>query len=101
MQGKPYEVGQAGFVKLDKKFEGLITKVKDKPEGGQIMGSIVPNDQWVVFLAKDNAFAGPDGAIYAYLDRCVALGADPEQVRAVETLIARIEQWREVHPDLL
>ena len=36
-------------MKLDKKFVGQITKVKD--------GSIVGEDEYVVFLAKDTAFA--------------------------------------------
>ena len=36
-------------MKLDAKFYGEIRKVKDD--------SIVPDDEYVVFLAKDNAFA--------------------------------------------
>jgi len=99
MPAPPYSLSQQG-PKLDKKFEGLITKVKDKPSTGT-MGSIVPDDQWVVFLAKDNAFAGEDGALYYYRDRCSFLGADDEQMEAVESLIDRVEAWREKHPDLL
>jgi hypothetical protein len=36
-------------MKLDAKFYGDLRKVKD--------GSAVPDDEWAVFLAKDNAFA--------------------------------------------
>lgn len=53
--------------KLDAKFYGEIRKVKDD--------SVVPDDQYMVFLAKDNAFA--DTVVY-YRDRCVALGCDQE-----------------------
>ena len=44
---------------------GVIRKVKD--------GSIVPDDQYMVFLAKDQAFYP---TLLFYRDRCVALGAE-------------------------
>ena len=68
---------------LDAKFVGEIRKVKD--------GSVVPPDEFVVFLAKDNAFAE---TIYYYRKRCVALGADEEQIAAVDRMIARLNHWR-------
>lgn len=76
-------------MKLDKKFYGEIHKVK--------------NDTLVTeFLAEDDAFARkPDGAVYSYLDRCVALNADAEQIAAVMGLIDRIEAWRQRNPDRL
>jgi hypothetical protein len=76
--------------KLDAKFEGVIVKVKD--------GSIVPSDQWTVFLAKDNAFAAvlPD-----YRDKCIELGCDAEQIARVEQMITRVNVWREANPDKL
>lgn len=81
-------------MKLDKKFYGEIHKVKND--------TLVTDDQYVVFLAKDDAFARkPDGAVYSYLDRCVALNADAEQIAAVMGLIDRIEAWRQRNPDRL
>ena len=83
--------------KLDKKFTGTIAKVKDATQGH--MGRIVPPDEWVVFLAQDDAFGGPDGAIYHYLQRVVALKADAEQVAATHRLVAAVETWRAAHPE--
>lgn len=75
-------------MKLDAKFYGELRKVKDD--------SLVPDDEYVVFLAKDNAFAD---MIYFYRDRCIALGADHEQVASVNRMIQRIEDWRGAHPE--
>lgn len=77
-------------MKLDAKFYGEIRKVKDD--------SIVPDDEYVVFLAKDNAFAD---MIYYYRDRCMAIGADAEQISAVNRMIERIEAWRAANPHRL
>lgn len=76
--------------KLDAKFEGEIRKVKD--------GSIVPDDEYVVFLAKDNAFAA---ILPRYLDKCVELGCDAEQIAAVQRMIDRLYDWRSTHLDKL
>jgi len=70
--------------KLDAKFAGVIFKAKD--------GSIVPDDEYVVFLAKDNAFAA---VLPLYRDKCVELGADADQVAAVDRMIARLNIWRQ------
>lgn len=77
------------MVKMDKKFKGTILKVKD--------GSIVADDQYVVFLVKDDAFAA---VLPAYRDECARLGADEEQLAAVDALVGRVDVWRAAHPEL-
>lgn len=74
--------------KLDAKFYGKIQKVKND--------SIVPDDEYVVFLAKDNAFAE---TIYDYRDACARHGADQEQLDPVNRMIERLENWRAANPD--
>lgn len=74
--------------KLDAKFQGAIRKVKDD--------SIVPDDEYVVFLAKDNAFAS---ILPLYRDECARRGCDPQQVAAVEAMIDRLRRWRDANPD--
>lgn len=69
--------------KLDAKFEGIITKVKD--------GTRVPDDEYVVFLAKDTAFAA---ILPLYRETCVIFGADREQIEAVDRMIQRLNLWR-------
>lgn len=75
--------------KLDAKFYGSLFKAKDN--------SPVPDDQYVVFLAKDNAFAN---ILPQYRDECVRLGAEPEQIAAVDAMIARLTEWRAAYPAL-
>lgn len=75
-------------MKLDAKFYGEIRKVKDD--------SVVPEDQYMVFLAKDNAFAL---ALPLYLGVCKSIGADAEHIGAVERTIARLNKWRADNPD--
>jgi hypothetical protein len=77
-------------MKLDAKFYGEIRKVKDN--------SIVPEDQYVVFLIKDNAFFK---TLPKYLKECKQLGCDEEHVSSVERMIARGKQWRKENPDKL
>lgn len=77
-------------MKLDAKFYGEIRKVKDD--------SIVPDDQYVVFLAKDNAFAKMLPLYYAM---CIEMGADAEHVASVERMIDRLNAWRAANPDKL
>lgn len=76
--------------KLDAKFSGVIVKTKD--------GSIVGDDEYVVFLAKDTAFAN---ILPLYRDECVALGADAEQIAAVDRMMRRLREWREANPTRL
>lgn len=73
------------MAKLDAKFyvAGTLRKVKDD--------SIVPDDEYVVFLAKDNAF---NAILPLYLEECNRRGCDAEQMASVERMIARVAQWR-------
>jgi hypothetical protein len=72
--------------KLDAKFFGKIFKYKDL--------SVVPDDQWVVFLAKDQVFVDmfldPD---HGYLARCKNANADPQQIAAVQRMEKRLTTW--------
>lgn len=77
-------------MKLDAKFFGVIVKAKDN--------SIVPEDEYVVFLAKDSAFAA---ILPAYRDKCIELGCDMEQVQAVNRMIDRVSAWRKANPSRL
>lgn len=76
-------------MKLDGKFQGTIVKNKD--------GSVVPADQWVCFLAKDNAFPP---TLQFYMEECQRQGAAREQVDAVAALLDRVLAWRREHPEL-
>lgn len=77
------------MIKLDLKFHGTIIKNKD--------GTVVPDDQWVCFLAKDNAF--PSTLLF-YLEKCKELGAGAEQIASVEKLIEKVQTWRAANPEL-
>ncbi len=77
-------------MKLDAKFEGIIYKVKD--------GTMVPDDEYIVFLAKDNAFAA---ILPLYYNKCVELNCDEEQLAAVASMIDRLNKWRVDNPERL
>jgi hypothetical protein len=70
-------------MKLDAKFYGVIVKAKDN--------TIVPEDEYIVFLAKDTAFFN---ALPAYHAACLELEADAEQIASVERMIGRVKEWR-------
>ena len=74
--------------KLDSKFYGTVIKAKDN--------SIVDGSEYVVFLAKDNAFAA---VLPIYLEKCIHMDADQEQIDAVIGLIDRVDAWRAANPD--
>lgn len=74
--------------KLDGKFYGQIHKAKDD--------TVVNDDEWVLFLAKDNAFAA---VLPLYLEECIKQGADDRQIEGVKELIERVNIWRRAHPD--
>lgn len=77
------------MAKLDLKFYGELFKAKnDQP---------VPEDQYVVFLAKDSIFANE--VLPFYLKECIRRGCDIEQVAAVRALIERVYIWRDTHPE--
>jgi hypothetical protein len=73
--------------KLDGKFHGIIAKNKD--------GSIVPQDQWIVFLAQDDAVPA---TLRFYHAECKRLGASLEQLHAIDLLIIRASAWRSSNP---
>lgn len=76
--------------KLDGKFHGTVFRHADQ--------KVVPEDQWIVFLAKDNAFPA---TLKFYREECERIGAEPEQLAAVDRLINRVELWRMANPDKL
>lgn len=76
-------------MKLDAKFYGEIRKVKNN--------TIVPEDQYVVFLIKDNAFWQ---AVQSYHSICVINGCDKEHCESVERMIERGRKWREENKHL-
>lgn len=76
--------------KLDLKFYGQICKVKDD--------TLVPPDEWMCFLTKDNAFAL---TLPFYRAKCEELGADAEQLAAVDLTIERLNAWRAANPERL
>ena len=76
------------LTKLDAKFSGVIFKVKD--------GSIVPDDEYMVFLAKDRAFLP---TLRFYRDECAKIGADQEHLAAVDRTIDRLLGWQVKNPE--
>lgn len=74
-------------MKLDAKFYGDIFKVKNDTR--------VNDDEYVVFLAKDNAFAA---ILPLYLEKCIELNCDEEQILAVKRMIWRLQDWRMRNP---
>ena len=76
--------------RLDGKFQGTITKNKN--------GEVVPPDEFMVFLAKDNAFPA---TLRFYRDECERKGAGLAQLQAVDEAIARLHQWRQANPHRL
>lgn len=78
------------MTKLDGKFHGVVVKNKNQ--------SIVPQDQWMVFLAKDNAVPH---MLQEYYRKSVELGASNEQLSAVYEMMERVNDWRKHNPHLL
>lgn len=75
--------------KMDLKFSGIITKNKDN--------TVVPQDQWIVFLVKDDAFPQ---TLRFYLRECERFGAGRKQLAAIIDLIDKVDTWRKNHPEL-
>jgi hypothetical protein len=76
-------------MKLDGKFHGIVVKNKNQ--------QIVPQDQWIVFLAKDNAVP----AMLAFYEaECLRQGAEPAQVEAVAEMRQRVDAWRTANSQL-
>lgn len=74
--------------KMDGKAYGTVHKAKDD--------TVIPEDEWVLFQVKDDAFAA---TLPTYLAKCAELGADAEQIAAVRRLIARVTVWRQNNPE--
>lgn len=77
-------------MKLDPKFYGSVLRAMDN--------SAVPEDQYMVFLAGDNAF--PE-TLQFYRDKCAAVGTDPELLAAIDRSIDRLTEWRARNADKL
>ena len=75
--------------KFDAKFYGEIRKVKDD--------TVVPDETWMLFLLKDNAFAA---TLPFYLNKCIELGCDDEHVESVKRAIGRMDRWRKANHGL-
>jgi hypothetical protein len=73
--------------KLDGKVYGELFKAKNDER--------IDDSEYVVFLAKDNAFAA---VLPVYRAICLQLGCEPEQIRQIDLLIERVHQWREANP---
>lgn len=69
--------------KMDAKFYGEIRKVKND--------EVVPDDQWICFLAKDDAFAA---ILSQYYHKCIELRCDEQQLQAVRRMMERVFTWR-------
>lgn len=77
------------FTKFDQKSYGQVRKAKDD--------SVIPEETWMLFVLKDDAFPA---TLRFYRAECARLGADPEQIAAVDRAIARMDKWRKAHPEL-
>ena len=73
---------------LDRKFSGTIVRNKDQRN--------IPVDQWIVFLAKDDAVLP---TLIFYREECEKLGAGREQIDGIADLITRVRNWRIANPD--
>ena len=78
----------ADRVNLDGKFHGVVVKNKN--------GVVVTPDQWIVFLAKDNALMP---TLAYYLAECERIGASAAQLESIKGLMTRAQAWRDAHPD--
>lgn len=74
--------------KLDRKFFGDLYKAKN--------GQRVPDDEYIVLLAKDTAVPA---ALQAYKAECQRQGADERQMASLDGLIERLAKWQAAHPD--
>lgn len=73
---------------LDGKFVGTVFRRRDQ--------EVIPPDQFMVFLAKDNALPL---TLRFYKAACQVIGAEAEQLNAVDRLIHRVDVWRHHNMD--
>jgi len=84
----PPRPGQVKFRRLDGKVHGTLVSNRT--------GEEIPPDEYVVFRPHDDALVE---TLYYYRNLLVPKGASREQLEAVDSLIARVEAWREAHPE--
>ena len=77
------------FGKLDLKYAGIIFKGND-------VTSQIPQDEWVVFRAKDNALVD---TLKFYLGKCQTLECEDEHIQGILDLLGRVRTWRQANPD--
>ncbi len=75
---------------IDRKF--VITATS------RVSGKMYSENNAVLFLAKDKAFLL---ALPTYLEKCKEVGAGPDQIKAVELMIQRVEQYQTNNPTLV
>lgn len=73
---------------VDGKYQGYLYK--------QATGAKI-DDDWVVFRAKDNAFAA---ILPSYIAKCIELGCDVEHIASIGAMASRVYEWRATHPEL-
>lgn len=74
---------------LDAKFHGIVVR--------NDTAQIVPPDRWVAFMAYDLALVD---TLKFYRQKCVEIGADGEQLAAVDRLLNRVKTFQHEHPEL-
>lgn len=75
-------------MKIDQKYKGRITKRSD--------GTIVPEDEWIVFRAKDLALPA---AMSAYIRKCEQLGCNKDFIQEFIKLKGRVVRFQISNPE--
>ena len=73
-------------MKMDHKYNGEIFKND---------GTVVPEDEWIVFRAKDQVVPM---MLDFYLMKCIELNANSFHVKEIELLINRVNQFQYANP---
>lgn len=60
-------------------------------------GELIPNDEWILFRAKDLALPA---TLLAYYDECRRRGSPVSHLQAIMALYERTNDWQMAHPDL-
>ncbi len=75
---------------IDRKFQIVARSI--------VSNNHYTEDNAVLFLAKDKAFLL---TLPTYLEKCKEVGAAPEQIKAVELLIARVADYQAKNPGVV
>jgi hypothetical protein len=75
-------------MRLDSKVHGTLVSNKNGVE--------IPEDEFIVFRAHDNALIS---TLTHYRHQLETLGAKQNQLLAVDDLISRVQYWRAGHPE--